>query len=94
VGAKERVDASRIDDIENALLRLVRELLGLGAVSASEDLLSLGATSLTVLRLDALIHGAFGANVGIATIYDAKSLGQLAVEIGRLVARSALAEQT
>ena len=66
------------DEIETVLEQMWRQLLGLDQVDAGTDFFESGGHSLIAVRLFAEIRKRFGVEMGLATLFEARTLGGLA----------------
>ena len=73
--------ASGSEDIEAALAGWWRELLGVGEVNPDDDFFALGGHSLIGVRLFAKIKKHYRVDLELATLFEARTLRQLAAVI-------------
>jgi acyl transferase domain-containing protein/thioesterase domain-containing protein/acyl carrier protein len=66
------------DDIERVLRQLWQQLLGLDEVDASTDFFDSGGHSLLAVRLFTEIRKRFAIDLGLSTLFEARTLGALA----------------
>jgi acyl transferase domain-containing protein len=66
------------DEVEQTLIQWWQELLGLDHVSIHQDFFDLGGHSLVALRLFTKIKDHFGLELGLATLFEAKTIQELA----------------
>ncbi|MBL0422888.1 SDR family NAD(P)-dependent oxidoreductase [Ramlibacter sp. AW1] len=64
--------------MEQALAQVWRELLGVEQIGRDDDFFALGGHSLVAVRLFARIRKQFGADLPLATLFEAPTLGRLA----------------
>jgi thioesterase domain-containing protein/acyl carrier protein len=70
------------NDVEVRIAALFREVLGLSSVDAESDFFALGGDSVRVIELRRRIHGAFGVELSLATLFDAPTVRRLAASLG------------
>jgi acyl transferase domain-containing protein/acyl carrier protein len=70
--------AAPMDDVEEAIAGVWRELLGIREVSAADDFFALGGDSLIALGLSARLHDRFRVELAPGDVYGAATLGELA----------------
>ncbi len=77
IGAGKR---SSTDEVEQQLVEWWQELLGMDEVNLDDDFLDLGGHSLIVARLFAKIKKSYGVDLGLSTLFEARTvrkMGQL-----------------
>jgi len=70
--------AAPAGDIEAVLASWWQELLGLDRVGLDDDFFELGGQSLVGVRLFAKIKKTYGVNLGLSTLFEARTIGQMA----------------
>jgi acyl transferase domain-containing protein/thioesterase domain-containing protein/acyl carrier protein len=73
-----KVEASQTDDVESVLRGWWMELLGLEHVGLDDDFFELGGQSLVGVRLFTKIKKSFGVTLGLSTLFEARTIRQLA----------------
>jgi len=71
------------DEIERFLLSLWTDLLGVTNLGLDDDFFDLGGQSLIAVRLFSKIRKAYKADLGLATLFEARTVRQLAAVIRR-----------
>ncbi|HEX4022864.1 MAG TPA: SDR family NAD(P)-dependent oxidoreductase [Acidobacteriaceae bacterium] len=74
----EKQPTTFVDDVEAALAEWWKELLGLQTVGVDEDFFDLGGQSLIVARLFSKIKKNYGVALGLSTLFEARTIRQLA----------------
>ena len=69
------------DKIEESLLEMWRQVLGVRSIGAEESFLSLGGHSLKAMRLASAISERFGVKVPISVVFEQATLAELAAWI-------------
>lgn len=77
------VDAAPADDVERALAEIWKRLLGLERVGPDADFYESGGHSLVAVRLFSEIRKRFGVDLGLSTLFEARTMGALAGAIRR-----------
>ena len=77
IGARDSVEAGG-DPIESDLLKLWSELLGAPSVGLDDDFFELGGHSLIAVRLFTKIKKTYKTDLGLATLFEARTVRQLA----------------
>lgn len=67
--------------IEHKLSGWFRELLGLGIVTATDDFFEIGGNSIVGMQLIEKINAEFETNLGLATLFDSRTVRELAARI-------------
>ncbi|KAF3468931.1 non-ribosomal peptide synthetase [Streptomyces sp. Tu 3180] len=67
--------------VERELCALFQDVLGCGPVGADDDFFDLGGHSLLATRLVARVRAAFGADLGVGTVFDASTPAALATRV-------------
>lgn len=75
------VSAASAEDIESTLSAWWRELLGVEQVNPDDDFFALGGHSLTGVRLFARIRKTYRCDLELATLFEARTVPQLAARI-------------
>ncbi len=75
---------------EEIVARLWSDVLGVAAVGAEDDFFAIGGHSLLGMRVIARLHRAFGVELPVRTLFEARTVAQLArrIEAGRRDGRS------
>ncbi|WP_167784702.1 type I polyketide synthase [Ramlibacter rhizophilus] len=76
-------DEAALTPTEQALAQVWRELLGIEQVGRGDDFFALGGHSLVAVRLFARLRKQFGADLPLATLFEAPTLGQLAALVAQ-----------
>ncbi len=71
-------DGEPRDEVEQRLAQWWQELLGVEHVSIHQDFFDLGGHSLVALRLFTKIKNQFGQDLGLATLFEARTIEELA----------------
>jgi amino acid adenylation domain-containing protein/non-ribosomal peptide synthase protein (TIGR01720 family) len=71
---------------EEALCRLVAEVLGVAEVGPTDDFFELGGQSLTAIRLAGRVRSEFGAEISLRTVFERRTVAALAEIIDQSVA--------
>lgn len=72
------ISGDALNPVEEALAQVWRELLGVDRISRDDDFFALGGHSLIAVRLFARLRKQFGADLPLATLFEAPTLGRLA----------------
>jgi acyl carrier protein len=72
---------------EEAVAAIWTEVLALAAIGRDDDFFDIGGHSLVAAQIVARLQDAFGIAVSLRMLFDNPSVGALAGEIDRLVAR-------
>src|SRR5579871_605579 len=76
--------AAPLNDVERTLAQWWRELLGVAQVSVHDDFFELGGHSLVAVRLFTKIEKHFGTELGLATLFEARTIA----DMGRLIRKA------
>ena len=68
--------------VEEILVGIYAEVLGLDRVGVDDSFFDLGGDSLLAMRLSASINASLAADVSVPTVFDAPTVAQLALRIG------------
>ena len=80
---EKTVDCSaQMTAIEEKLTAIWKDVLGLRQIDVHKGFFDMGGSSLLLVRLFARINKAFDSSLPITTIFDAKSIAELAVALG------------
>jgi len=71
-------ETSSMDELESVLAEWWQELLGVEHVSLDDDFFELGGQSLIVVRLFSKIKKKYGINLGLSTLFEARTVRTLA----------------
>ena len=87
--APARPTAARVDQtVEDRVRMLWADSLGVTDIGDQQDFFVLGGNSLTAVELISQIRTEFGADIGMAALFDFPTVGALAEELRRLQAAS------
>ena len=70
VQSSENAESRQLNSLEKALCAMVGEITGFECSSVSENLVSLGLTSLTTIMLAAKVYEKYGLKVGVTELMD------------------------
>ncbi|MEJ7929076.1 SDR family NAD(P)-dependent oxidoreductase [Ramlibacter sp. AN1015] len=84
--------AAGLNRLEAAIAQVWRELLGVEEVGRDDDFFALGGHSLVAVRLFARLRKQFGADLPLATLFEAPTLGRLAALVAEMQPEQAAAE--
>lgn len=79
--------------LEQALVDIWSEVLGIEPVGIRDNFFEMGGTSLSATRLLGLIHSRIGADMGLTSVLKAPTAETLAAEIGQISHKLSRAEQ-
>ena len=83
VAAPSAIDCSaQLTAIEEKLTSIWKDVLGLRQVDIHKPFFEMGGSSLLLVRLFARINKAFDTSLPITTIFDAKTIAELAIALG------------
>ncbi len=71
-------DGEVLSPMEEAVAQVWRDLLGVERITRDDDFFALGGHSLVAVRLFARLRKQFGADLPLATLFEAPTLGRLA----------------
>lgn len=72
-----------LSPVEEAVAQVWRELLGVEQIGRDDDFFALGGHSLIAVRLFAKLRKQFGADLPLATLFEAPTLGRLAALVAQ-----------
>ncbi|MDC8758073.1 non-ribosomal peptide synthetase [Janthinobacterium fluminis] len=89
-GGAVAADAAPRGDIETALAAVWSQLLGRGGIGRAQSFFELGGHSLLAAKAAALLAAEHGIGLGVAEVFEHKSIAELALRARRLRADTAL----
>jgi acyl carrier protein len=66
------------EDIQRAVLEIVKDVLGCDSIAPEDDFFELGGHSLTAMQVVSHLHRRFGIRLPLRTIFESASMGQVA----------------